>query len=507
METISRKITYKKQTEILIAGSGIAGLCAAISAAEKGAEVTVIEKRDKIGGISITGMGIFAVESRLQKLKNHPLTKEDAFHFFMDCTHWQADAKLVAKFINRSAQTIDWFEKMGVEFSLIDINWGQHAFNQTGHLVCTPEGPKYRGGVTHYLIDTLYTHACELGVTFVMGTELEDLIKENDKITHVITRNKEGEFTDYTVKAAIIASGGYSSNDKMMNERNGRQLNRDYFVMHNIPMDGKGIELAWKMGAGCDGMALQQGGFESGIDHHACPNLPVIPRSTWLTGVTECPVLYVNLNGKRFIDEGLFSKTYKANAIARQKDKVCYAILDERNVELIETEGVMDVGYMSRKDNRIEGIKEVIEKNAALGTKYIVMADSLEELAEKCHLPKETFIKTVNTYNAACDNGWDKEFGKKRRYLNPVREGKFYALLIRPEGYGTVGGIKINENAEVCTDNDDVISGLYAAGDCANGAVSWDYSLVYTLWGSTLGLAANTGRFAGESAADYIQKI
>ncbi len=114
---------------------------------------------------------------------------------------------------------------------------------------------------------------------------------------------------------------------------------------------------------------------------------------------------------------------------------------------------------------------------------------------------------TAEAYNAACDRGWDEEFKKDHRYLRPIRTGRFYALMLRLEGYGTVGGIRINEFRETCTDNDDVVPGLYAAGDAANNAVTWDYSLVYTLWGSTLGLAVNTGRFAGESAGRYVKSL
>ncbi len=74
----------QRTTDILVAGSGIAGLGAAISAAEQGAKVTVLEKRDMVGGISVTGMGIFAVESRLQKLKNHRLAGGHGGNLFPD---------------------------------------------------------------------------------------------------------------------------------------------------------------------------------------------------------------------------------------------------------------------------------------------------------------------------------------------------------------------------------------------------------------------------------------
>lgn len=288
-------------------------------------------------------------------------------------------------------------------------------------------------------------------------------------------------------------------------DKDGLTLNKDYFMMHNIPLDGKGIELSWKVGAGCDGMAVQLCATSSGIDKHAYPDTPNIPFSGRITEASKYPCLYVDLNGKRFMDEGLFNRTYKANQVARLKNKQAYAILDSNIARKLEVEGVQDVDYMARETNTIENIQDIIEKNAALGTKCVIAADSIEELAQKCGIPVETMKKTVDEYNGYCNIGWDKEFGKNRRYLDPINSGRYYALLLRLEGYGTIGGIRINENAEAVTDNEDVIPGLYAAGDCANNAIAWDESIVYTLWGSTLGFSCNCGRFAGESAGDYVK--
>ena len=120
----------------------------------------------------------------------------------MDGTHWRANSKLVAKYVNRSAETIDWLEKMGVKFQLLDINFGDRAFNQTGHIVCTPDGLKLRGGVTNWLIKAMISRARELGVAIVTNTELVDIVKEDGRITHAIVKNVvNNEEIDYNIKA------------------------------------------------------------------------------------------------------------------------------------------------------------------------------------------------------------------------------------------------------------------------------------------------------------------
>lgn len=497
----------KRTTDIVVIGSGAAGLGAAIAAAEKGAKVTVLEKRKMIGGISVTGMGIFAVESRLQRLKNHPLTKQEAFHFFMNRSHWKPDARLVSKFINRSADTIDWLENMGVQFELLDINWGIDTFNQVGHIVVTPEGFKLRGGVSNFMIKAMYERACELGVEVLLNIELKDIIKENGCIRGIIAENADGTEIEFDSKAVVVATGGYVHNPEIMMKYTGRTLNKDFFIMHNIPLDGKGIQLAWKAGAVSDNMSLQQAGYIAGIDYRQYPNAKKISFSYYLTNVVESPQLYVNIKGQRFMDESLMNKAYTASAIARQKNHTAYAILDENAAKRLETYGIQDVGYMERKIYTLPNVTEIIEKNAAENTPYVVAADSIEELAQKCGIDKENLKATIDEYNSYCQKGYDDQFGKEYKWLKPVNSGRYYALLMRVDGYGTFGGIKIDDLCEALDNEDNAIPGLYAAGDCANSLMTYYYAAAFSLWGSSLSFAVNSGRFAGESAADYIATV
>ena len=128
-----------RKPDIVVVGSGAAGFAAGISAAENKASAVVIEKRKSTGGISTTGMGIFAVESRLQREKNHQFTRDDAFKLFMEKSHWYPNPRLVRAYINKTADTIDWLEGMGIEFILMDQITFPGCINQTGHLVVAPK--------------------------------------------------------------------------------------------------------------------------------------------------------------------------------------------------------------------------------------------------------------------------------------------------------------------------------------------------------------------------------
>lgn len=104
------------ETELCVIAAGPAGLAAAISAAELGTKVLVLEKSGTTGGTANMGMGPLGVETRQQRESLDGLTREKAFYEFMNYTHWRSDALLVKKYIDKSASTIEWLEDMGVEF-------------------------------------------------------------------------------------------------------------------------------------------------------------------------------------------------------------------------------------------------------------------------------------------------------------------------------------------------------------------------------------------------------
>ena len=98
----------------------------------------------------------------------------------------------------------------------------------------------------------------------------------------------------------------------------------------------------------------------------------------------------------------------------------------------------------------------------------------------------------------------DEEFFKRKKYLRPLVKGPYFAAAIRPGGYGTVGGIRINENCECCDSEFEPIPGLYAAG--ADACNIYDDSYMFLLPGNSMGFAVNTGRIAGMEAAEYVEE-
>ena len=104
------------ECDIAVIAGGPAGLAAAVTAAEQGANVIVLEKSNTTGGAANMGMGPLGVETDIQRQNMIGITREEAFRKFMDYTHWRTDARLVREYIWKSADTIEWLQDMGVEF-------------------------------------------------------------------------------------------------------------------------------------------------------------------------------------------------------------------------------------------------------------------------------------------------------------------------------------------------------------------------------------------------------
>ena len=105
------------EADLVVVAAGCSGLAASVAAAQLGIKVITLEKSSTTGGAANMGMGPLGIESPLTKAKQFSPTQDEAFQIFMNYVHWQADAKLVRAYLNKSGDTIKWLQALGVEFS------------------------------------------------------------------------------------------------------------------------------------------------------------------------------------------------------------------------------------------------------------------------------------------------------------------------------------------------------------------------------------------------------
>ena len=484
------------ETDVIVVAAGPAGLAAAVSAAENGAEVIVFEKGSAVGGTANMGMGPFGVESRIQKRMMINLKKEDVFRRFMDYVHWQADARLIHDYFWKSGSTIDWLEDMGVQFAGAMKNFPDS--EPTWHVVMPEGGGKPGPRCASAMNKCMYERAMELGAQFYLETPVYQLIKDGEEVVGVKARDKDGEEIEAWAGAVILATGGFGTNPEMIHEYTGYTLGEDITTFMVPGVVGDGIKMAWAAGAGKSRMEMER------IIGMPLPGAMVFERPQ-STIFNPGAAIAINRSGYRVCDESVMQNmSIGSNIISYQQGRELFRMLDDVAVQYYR-DHELDFPSEVFQDDPTVNFEETWERWSKEFPKDAFCADSVEELAEAMGVDPVNLRETVDQYNKFCDQNFDDDFGKDRNYLHPLRGKKFYAMRYSNHAYGSLGGIKIDHKLRAITEDYKVIPGLYGAGtdvcDIYNGTYNYYFP------GNTMGFAVNTGRMAGEYAAKYAMTV
>lgn len=462
-------------SSILIIGGGAAGLSAAVTAAQAGLEVTVLEKRKYAGGNGQYAEGVFAAGSRLQKRNNIDADPDKLFRQAMEYSHWRSDARLTRALIDASGETVDWLTDLGVPFSRVL----HHMPNQSPEVFHMA----YPGPTGARVMSVLKEKCSKLGVTIVTEVRTESLLLSDGAITGVKAR-VGGEETTFTADSVLIATGGFSGNPELMRRMIPGCQPETYMHLKGIPMEGDGLQMAEAAGAAiCKDIAIE-----------GCA--PVFQGRREITGlIRRADCLWVNAYGLRFCDESICEDfIFGQNAVARQPGKMCWAILDESMVRRAFHDLPPMMADPAETRNGMEELYDALELE--IGRGRIHKAASIGKLAALAGLHSETLSAEVAAYNAGCAAGHDALFGKDRRSLHPLTEGPFYAVPAGMDIITTHGGIQTDSSLRVLTPDGIPIPGLFAAGIDISGVDSADYSVV--LSGHAFGFSLTGGRLAAQ---------
>ncbi len=476
------------QVDVVVAGSGAAGLAAAVTLCEGGATVAVFEKQRSLGGTSNFFHGTFAVESRMQRERYIDYSRDEAFRNIMEYSHWKANALLVRAVVDESAATLEWLMERGVEF--------------TGQMINMPRVPQtyhVLKGDGEAVVKALATRAKDKGAHIVPATPVTAIEREGGRLSGVVVES-DGEEVSVACKAVIIATGGYANNKEWIKRHTGRELGVDLIAVGNTGKMGDGIRMAWELGAASDGVdsleVLRVGPV--GDEFAMGSDVEVVAMQ---------PDLWVTARGERFCDESLaFHDTHSGNANLRAAaGGHTFSLFDDSIVEHVLVHGV-DRSLTPEKPPGYRPVEFRKEMEAIMtaGTTEIFRAGSVEELALTAGMDPETLRRTIDEYNGFCAKGRDGIMAKAPRYLRPLQGPMFYAVRARTVMLGTKGGIRINERMEALDTKGEVIPGLYAGGFDAGGMYGDSYP-IHVASGLSSAFALNSGRIAGQSALEFME--
>lgn len=444
------------KADIVVVGAGGAGLAAAVEAKTAGANVIVLEKMPMVGGNTLRATGgINAAETKFQKGKNIKDSVEKFYEDTMKGGYYKNDPELVKVLTSEAASAVEWLSDLGAD--LTDVGRLAGASNDRAHR------PAGGGEVGSNIVKTLKKAAEDKKIDIRLNNKAVEILKDDKgNIKGVKALNEEGKEYTIDAKSVIIATGGFGASEEKVVKYN---PNLKGFGTTNHPgATGDGIDMAEKLGA--ELIQMDQ------IQTHPT----VVPKTGMM--ITEAVrgngAILVNHEGKRFINE-LATRDVVSKAILDQKGKTAYLLFD---------------------DNVRKSLKAI---ESYINMELVVQGNSVEDLAKKINVSPEVLKKTVNDYNGFVKNKKDSQFNRgdmPRSFGN----GKYYAIEIEPAVHYTMGGIKINKNAEVIDKKGQVIKGLYAAGEVTGGVQGGN-----RLGGNSLADIIVFGRIAGKNAATFVK--
>ena len=492
------------EADIVIVGAGGAGMTAAITAADLGKKVIVVESQPAVGGNSVKSTGgmnaaktdyqdvntfgenagvektlaaaaSYESNEAIQALAASVRSQWDAYQAnpvgYFDSTELFAldtmiggkglnDPALVSTLVGKSAEAIDWLDTINISLHNVAAFGG--ASVKRIHRPVDANGKVVSVGA--YTVPLLEA-ACAARDNITILTETTAtaiLTDESGAACGILAGGKTGNLLTINAKAVILASGGFGANLDMVASY-APQL-KGFMTTNAAGIQGQGILMAEALGAATVDMDQ--------IQIH--PTVQADTASLITEGLRGDGAILVNANGERFIDEVGTRDVVSAAEIA-QPGSFSWLIVDQK---MVDASSVIQ-GYINRG--------------------LMLNGDSFEALAQALGIPADAFAATMEKWNGYVAEKNDPDFNRTS-FAQPLDTAPFYAVKVTAGIHHTMGGLKINADTQVLTDDGNAIPGLYAAGEVTGGVHGGN-----RLGGNAVADIIVFGRIAGAQAAEYVK--
>ena len=455
--------------DLVVVGGGNAALCAAITAAEAGCRVIVLEGAPKPyrGGNSRHTRNFRCMHRGPLSVLTDAYDEDEYYEDLLKVTKGRTDEALARLAIRGSEESLPWMEAHGVRFQP----------SLSGTLSLSRTNAFFLGG-GKALVNAYYACAEDLGITVVYEAQVSHIAVENGLFTGVDVAIAGGPIERIAGRACVIASGGFQSDVDWLARAWGPAARN--FLIRGTPYN-RGVVLKDMLDQGAESVgdptqchAVAIDGRAPKFDGGIVTRLDCVPFS-----------VVVNRDGQRFYDEGedVWPKRYAiwGRLVAAQPDQVAYSVIDSRSLDLF--------------------MPSVFPP---------VVADTVEELGAKLGIDGSVLAATVAEFNAACREGafrpqeLDGLSTKnldppKTNWARPITDPPFYGYSLRPGVTFTYLGLKVDETAQVAGPEGNYPN-IWAAGETMAGSILGQGYLAG--FGMTIGTVF--GRIAGREPAAYV---
>lgn len=431
--------------DVVVVGGGAAGLCAALSAAEQGASVVLLEKMSRIGGDTLISGGYFNAVDPFRQSGSGIVDSTRLFaEQILAAGRGLNDEDLARTLASESYPTLQWLEGLGLKF-MPEVKQVYGSVHPRAHKPILPRGTGY--------IKILSQSAVDKGVLIRTGVKVVGFIRNpSTRRIEGVRTSRNGVVCSILARRGVVAAfGGFGAGKEMM-----RRHAPDAF---NLPFDshpgatGELFPEAEKAGAHL-------------VNMHCVECTPgAAPEFSYQIRLDYFPsrMIIVDSRGRRFVDERAGRLEIAEAVLNASKSGPCYSIASSKALELFDP--------ISLKN---------LYRGCLAGQAWY--ADSPRELAAKMNLPADELVREIE----GC--------GEERLLKHPPIWGTRLYLRV----HNTLGGIRIDSSARALTQSGSIVPGLYAAGQAAGNVHGAE-----RIGGNGLADACTFGRIAGISAANF----
>lgn len=467
------EITETVESDVVVIGGGTSGLVTAARLLEQGVGVTLIAQSSEPVG---RGGSTFVMGSKLMDEKNVSIDVPSAYKKMMGYHSFLIDQDKWWLHANRSREAMDWLidlMKKGDTYGghsltavleahyedeedIISEYWGTHDF------IGGPNAPtSTRQNPQQDVVNNLSEYAKSLGGEIHFSTTAEQLVREDEntgRVTAVIAKGKDGTYTKYAAKTAVVmATGDFGQNQDMVH----KYCPDWVWPVRGGVYSGTGHQMSLWAGAAWQKTEM------------AAPMVFNFQYVMICSQVRAFQGLLLNKGGQRFSNEDNVL-SHASLAALGQAERASYAVWDTAYAKTgpwgddyyggPSVAGENGEEMIKTWNGLVESAGQAIDMNGASFTVDCFKANTVEELAEAIGLPVVEFTESVERYNQFCETGVDEDFHKRAGLLHPVTTAPYYVCRCEPWFLIATGGLQTNLQMQMLDEEREPIPGFYGVG-------------------------------------------
>jgi fumarate reductase flavoprotein subunit len=461
----SQGVEFEITVPVVIIGAGACGMTAALTVADAGIEVVVLERESVPQGSTALSSGMIpACGTNIQKALGSEDNVEAMVADILSKAHNETDANMVKILCQESGPTINWLtETHGVELILVE------GFLYPGHSYLRMHAPASRTGAD--LIGSMTQAIERAGVDVLTDSTVTDLfVDPTGCVSGIRFIRPDRTIETLGCSTLILACNGFGGNPDMVKRLIPDMADANYFG--HTGNQGEAILWGEALGAATGDLGSYQG--HGSVAH---PHGILISWALMMRGGIQ-----VNINGHRFSNEHQGYSEQGRRVIA-QPESIAWNIFDAR---------------LYKMGHDFEDFRQAVSAGA------IIKADGLSELANKCALSEENLLATMNAVSELASGKGMDIFGRDFK-TNPQLEPPYFAVKVTGSLFHTQGGLLVDANAQVLRPDGSLLPNIFAGGGASRGVSGpsdWGY-----LSGNGLLSAVSLGRIAGRSAINFYLEL